>query len=93
MENNVALKDLEQKQEYFRTKMYFLMVEVAFIFGVPAVVAGLVANKQGASSQVTTITLFCTFIFSWVIVVFRYRYAKRNLDSIKKAIDAEKKKV
>jgi len=91
---NESLEQLEQKREGFRTRMYYLMLEIAVIFAAPAVIAGLLlktlGGQDGFSVQVQLAALGATFVISWFFVVMKYRKASRQLADIQKAIVARK---
>lgn len=88
-------EDLMKKRDSFRTRIYMLMIEVIFIFGIPAAI-GLLAGKKldahhSTGNTITLSILACTFILSWIVVVVKYRKASRELKKINEQIAESKK--
>jgi ATP/ADP translocase len=96
--NSDKIAELTSIREHYRTKAFYMMIEVAFIFGVPAAIAFFLGRKLDAvyESGKTIILSFLavTFILSWIIVIFRYRKIDRDLrrtdEEIREAIAVKK---
>ncbi len=73
----MTLDELKSKREVFRTRLFYLMLEIAVIFAVPAVVVAMLGGKK---------LLFVTFALSWVLVIYRYRKAARAIKEINQEI-------
>jgi uncharacterized membrane protein len=90
MGNESDIKNLKEKREYWRTKVFWLLLEIAFIFGIPAALGyflgRFIQSKYGAGNDIFVLILGATFILSWVIVIIRYKQVKRNLDAVDKEI-------
>lgn len=92
------LKELEQKRDDFTTRIFWLMFEMIFIFGIPAVVAVYLAKKFSAQTEMnlSAIFLFVSFVFSWFIVGMKYKKQTKILndlnEQIKVARELENKK-
>jgi len=74
--------------EMARTRMFSLMLEIAFAFAVPAVVGAIVGRKldaeYGTGYNYTVGALAVTFIASWVFVIVRYQKASAALAAAKR---------
>lgn len=85
-QGNIKLKELKSKRESFRTRLFLMMLEIAFIFAVPALIAVLLGRKlesmSGSNAKFTIIFLIITFVFSWIVVVIRFRKANKALKEI-----------
>ncbi len=71
------MNTLENKQQTYATRVFWLAFQTSFIFAIPAVV-GVFAGKSldkwfDTGSIATMIILLITFIFSWVLVLIKYR--------------------
>lgn len=76
--NAKNLKTLTAERERWVTKMFWLGVEIAFIFAIPAALAVWVSRVlQREYAQI--ISLGGAFIFSWVLVILRYTYMTKRL--------------
>ncbi len=79
------LKELEQKRDAFTTRIFWLMFEMIFIFGIPAVIAVYLAKKLSATNtdmNWSAIFLFVSFVFSWFIVAMKYKKQNRILNDL-----------
>lgn len=87
-QQNDKLKKAIETREFYRHKSFILMLEVAFIIGVPAFIAAITGTKLDANydsgKQYTIILSGVALIISWIIIIFKYK--KFN----KKLMDAEK---
>lgn len=89
------VKKLKEKREYWRTRVFWLLLEIALIFGVPAAIGVLIGRwvevRYGFGDKFTIGILFLTFIFSWFLVFIRYKQVKGKLDEIDKEIEREQR--
>ncbi len=92
------LKELEQKRDAFTTRIFWLMFEMIFIFGIPAVIAVYLAKQFSAQTEMnlSAIFLFVSFVLSWFIVGMKYKKQTKILndlnEQIKVARELENKK-
>jgi uncharacterized membrane protein (DUF485 family) len=90
------LEQLKSKRESFRTRLFFMMIEIAFVFAIPAAAAVFVGKKletaYPSNTNITAFLLVGTFIISWTVVIFRFRRASRALKNISADIEREKGK-
>lgn len=92
------LKQLEQKRDAFTTRIFWLMFEMVFIFGIPAIIAVYLAKKLSAHTEMnlSAIFLFVSFVLSWFIVGVKYKKQTKILndlnEQIKVARELENKK-
>jgi len=81
--------DPRAQKEAFRTRLFFLMLEIAGLFLIPALVAVWVGKWLDSSYEFgntgKALALLVAFVLSWVCVIVRYRQAVRE----GKRIDAE----
>lgn len=83
------LKELEQKRDAFTTRIFWLMFEMIFIFGIPAVIAVYLAKKLSATNtdmNWSAIFLFVSFVFSWFIVGIKYKKQTKILNDLNEQI-------
>ncbi len=83
------LKELEQKRDAFTTRIFWLMFEMIFIFGIPAVIAVYLAKKLSATNtdmNWSAIFLFVSFVLSWFIVGIKYKKQTKILNDINEQI-------
>lgn len=83
-EQNIS--DLKQQKDKYITKIFWLCLQIAFIFGIPAVLGAIFGGKLDAKydtgNKITLAILFGTFVFSWVIVVFYFKYLNKKIKNI-----------
>ncbi len=96
VEQKESLAELKARRERYRHKAFVMMLEVAVIFGLPAAVAFFggkaVDQRYGGGHKFLFIFLAIAYIFSWVIVFWRYRKLKREVDAVDQAIREAKSK-
>lgn len=84
------IKELTSKREFWRTKIFWLALEIAFIFGIPAFAAlfmGKALDKHFETERTILFSLLVVaFISSWFMVAYRYKSVKKSLDSIEKEL-------
>ena len=83
------LKELEQKRDAFTTRIFWLMFEMIFIFGIPAVIAVYLAKKLSATNtdmNWSAIFLFVSFVLSWFIVGMKYKKQTKILNDLNEQI-------
>ncbi|MDP3989226.1 MAG: AtpZ/AtpI family protein [bacterium] len=89
------LKELKEKRRKISDRIYYLIIEIAFIFALPAF-GGLwfgmyLDGRFGTKRRYTLIVLLLSFMVSWLLVIARYRRVTRALkeveDEIKKVRD------
>ncbi len=92
-QNPQTLKDLKKIRERYRTQAFAMMLEIAVIFGIPAALAYFFGKKfdadYDAGKKFTFAFLVFTFVFSWIIVVVRYRSISKKLRAADEAIRKE----
>lgn len=77
----MEIDKLIEKRDKEITGFFWLGLQIAFIFGIPAFFALFINKKITASTgnNYMVISLICTFIFSWIIVIFIYRKKAKKL--------------
>ena len=83
------LKELEQKRDAFTTRIFWLMFEMIFIFGIPAVIAVYLAKKLSTTNtdmNWSAIFLFVSFVLSWFIVGMKYKKQTKILNDLNEQI-------
>ena len=77
------LTQLEKQREDHVTRIFWAGLEIAGLFAVPLVIAILIGLRLGAEAK--WIALPIAFVFSWVLVVFRFKKISKKM----KALDQE----
>ncbi len=85
-------KDTMARQEEFRRKTVKAMIEIAFVFGVPAFVALFIGKRldatYGTGKMWLLISLAVAFVSSWIVVIRMYvrlsKEARKVDDSVGK---------
>lgn len=82
------LKELEQKRDAYTTRIFWLMFEMIFIFGIPAIIAVYLAKKLSAHTEMNlgAIFLFISFVLSWLIVGVKYKKQTKILNDLSEQI-------
>lgn len=83
------LKELEQKRDKEITGFFWLGLQIAFIFGIPALVMVFIGKKLSAhlgNNNIITFCLVISFIFSWILVAIFYRKKSKRLGEIEQQI-------
>jgi hypothetical protein len=80
MNNQEKIKALEEKREAHITKIFWLCIEIALVFLIPALIGVYLSNLLFPNLRF--ITLAATFIISWTIVIFRYQSISKKMRSI-----------
>lgn len=88
------LKELEQKRDKEVTGFFWLGLQIAFIFGIPAFLAvwiGGILNQQ-SDTNFRAIFLVLAFVISWVIVILIYQRKTKKLKELDLKIKEMKQK-
>lgn len=83
------LKELEAKKEKEVTGFFWLGLQIAFIFGVPAILAVLLGKRMASFTGKDNIVFIClvfSFVFSWILVAFLYKKKSKRLSEIEEKI-------
>jgi len=87
----MEIEKLEKQRDQEITGFFWLGLQIAFIFGIPAFLAVFISKKiilLTGNKNATTIALVISFILSWVIVFIIYQKKSKKLkiieDNIKK---------
>lgn len=75
------LQRLESKRAHMTTRIFRLGIEIAIIFAAPALIVAFLVGPH-ISSTLTYILLACTFVFSWIIVIARYKQMHRIMTKL-----------
>lgn len=86
MTDTTKLQQLKAERERWVTRIFWLGLEIAAIFAIPAALGAWIGTKLGGGTTRTMI-LAGTFVLSWVLVIIRFRMMTKKL----KALDAEMK--
>jgi hypothetical protein len=90
------LTTLRKKRDSLMTSFFWLGLQIALIFGVPAALAAVLGtwlDKSREDSLFTTIFLVTAFILSWVMVYFRYKKYSTELYAVESEIADIKSKL
>lgn len=89
------IKELQQKRDKETTGFFWLGLQIAFIFGIPAFIAGFLGKNLAQKFDNPKITFFCltaSFIFSWVMVAIFYHKKSKKISIIENQILELRKK-
>ena len=90
MHTGEQVKELKEKRHRISDRIYYLMVEIAFIFAVPAFGGLWVGRYMDARFNTgrlyTGVVLVITFVLSWILVIARYRRVTRALKNVEDEI-------
>ncbi|MDD3662647.1 MAG: hypothetical protein PHT84_02155 [Candidatus Pacebacteria bacterium] len=83
------LKKLENERDKEVTGFFWLGLQIAFIFGIPAFLAVWISKiiiGETGNKNITTIALFISFIFSWILVFYFYKKKAKKIKIIEDQI-------
>jgi ATP/ADP translocase len=90
------IQRLANIRDHYQTKAFWMMLEIAFVFGLPAAGAFFLGRKldsiYGTGRTIILSLLVGAFILSWVIVIIRYRQLDRELKKADKDFQEAMKK-
>jgi len=87
MKSKKNLQELKADRERWITRIFWLGLEIAIIFAIPAALGAWIGTRLGGGT-VRILILAGTFILSWSIVAMRYRQTTKKLKSIEAEIAA-----
>lgn len=79
------LKELTQKRDDIVTSFFWLALHIAFIFGIPAVLAAFIGNKINSIYNIKGVEfllLFFAFVLSWAIIAREYKRKTKILNDL-----------
>lgn len=82
------LARLEAERQRQITRVFWMMLEIAFVFLIPALIVVFVVGAVWSRAVVWYVLPF-SFLFSWGIVIVRYRMLSKKLG----ALDAQIKEL
>lgn len=90
----MTLEELKKQRDAHTTKIFWLGLQIIIIFGVPVAIGAIVGTKVDAAydtgRKITAVLLAITFVFSWFLVIMKYRRLNKKLAEINEAIRKEK---
>ncbi len=82
------MDELKAKRDEITTKIFWLGLQIAFIFAIPAVIGAIVGVNLDAIYKtgrlITVAILIVAFFFSWTVVILKYRKLNKELKEINK---------
>lgn len=78
------LRELEEKRDKQVTRIFWLSLEIALVFLIPALLSVYISKLL--FPKFIFLAMFLTFIISWVIVIVRYQSISKKINSIEKEI-------
>ncbi len=89
------MDDLKTQREKYTTKVFWLGLQIIFIFAIPAFLGAFIGLKLDAIYQtgrkITLSILIFTFILSWAMVAREYIKLNKGLKKINQDIKEENK--
>jgi hypothetical protein len=96
-QENEKLTELKKRQAHYQSRAFRLVIEVLFIFGVPALIAVLVGRKLDqvfeTGKMIVSVLLVIAFFSSWAILFYVFRNINREMTKIDQEIKEEKERV
>lgn len=89
-ENREQIQKLEKEREYHVTRVFWLCLEIIFIFAVPAAIALGIIFITG-NKHLAFYLLPIAFILSWVVLIVKYRKVAKKLQGLDAKIRELKK--
>jgi len=84
------MDELKKQQDVYITKIFWLGLQISFIFAIPAVlgvwVGKTVDRMFGFGNYATIIALVLTFLLSWVAVILMYMRLNKKLKEVNQQI-------
>ncbi len=81
---------LEVKKKRLHNKLYMMMIEIIFIFGIPAVVGFFLGKfldtTFGTGRTWSIIVLLFAFIISWIYLIARVRKIGKEIKMVEKEL-------
>jgi hypothetical protein len=81
---------LQNERESYITKLFWFALEIALIFLVPALITVFLL-MEFFSKKAAIYSLPFTFVFSWVIIIIRWKKINKVLTGLDKQISELKK--
>jgi len=83
-------EDLKKQRDRYITKIFWLALQIAFIFSIPAVIGAVAGvfldSRYGTGRKITVSFLIGTFIFSWILVIVKYRRLSKKIEQLEEKI-------
>lgn len=97
MDKEAQIKSLRAERDKITTGLFWLMLKIAFIIGIPAFIAAFFGKRLDAKNETglkfTIVFLILAFIISWVIIYFEYKKISKKLKSVEGKILELKKEL
>lgn len=93
--NKETTEELKKRKDAYVNKIFWLGLQVALIFALPAVGGALIGKRlkeAGKGDNITIFILIGTFIFSWIIVVIMYNRISKKIKSVEEDLRIAKEK-
>ena len=85
------LESLKKQKDYWINRIFWLGVEIAIIFAIPAGLGvWLIKSLESPSQPVKVLVMVSAFILSWVIVIYRYQQITKQVKNIEDKIAKHK---
>jgi hypothetical protein len=91
-EKSEHLKKLEHARDTYVTRIFWMMIEIAIIFGIPAFIGVGIMKYFDLSSGYIPVVFLPALIISWIGVVYRYRQIKNKLEDLDSQIQQAREK-
>lgn len=84
------IQKLEKERDSYVTRVFWLCLEIIFIFGIPAAIALIIIFTTG-NKQLGWYLLPIAFVLSWIILIMKYRKMAKTLEGLDAKIRELKK--
>lgn len=96
MEQSQQPQSIRERREAFQSKIFRLMLQVAFIFAIPAALAvwvgGLLDTRYQTDNSIRIALLIAAFVGSWIVIMKLYQKLNKEAHAIDDMAKASKQK-
>lgn len=90
MDKETEIKNLTEKRDKITTGLFWLMLKIALIIGIPAFIGAFFGKRLDTAKETgllfTVVFLGIAFIISWVIIYFEYKKISKKLKIVEDRI-------
>ena len=87
------MENSEKQKDFYLKKTLIFGLQISAFFAVPAIVGAIAGVKLdgffNTGRKITAIILTASFIFSWTVVIIKYRNLGGKINRMKKERDVE----
>jgi Na+-driven multidrug efflux pump len=80
IDKEAEIKKLVLERDKHVTRIFWILIEIAFIFGIPAAIAVVLIKTLGGNT--IYIALPTAFVISWVVLIIHFRKLHKKLKGL-----------